>query len=213
MAARDDEGPRLRWYHDVVSPFAYLQWPRLRALAVEREVALVPVLFGAVLDAVGQKGPAEIPGKREFTYRHVLWRARRAGQPLRFPPAHPFNPLPALRLLLAAGNTVAATDAVYDWIWARGGDPSASALAPLAAGLGVDGDAWTGDAAKAALRANTQAALDAGLYGVPTLAVGDQLFWGEDAHDFALDVLADPDLLADDEMRRLATLPTGIRRG
>ena len=92
---------RATWYFDFISPFAYLQWRRLRD---ERRLALepVPILFAAVLDHVGQKGPAEIPGKRTFTYRFVHWQARRAGVPLRFPPAHPFNPMAALRLCSGA---------------------------------------------------------------------------------------------------------------
>jgi len=75
------------WYFDFISPFAYLQWPKVRALLDDREVVLRPIVLAAVLAARGQKGPAEIPGKREFTYRHVLWQARREGVTLRFPPA------------------------------------------------------------------------------------------------------------------------------
>lgn len=203
----------LRWYFDFVSPFAYLQWPRIRALRQARAVTLVPILFAAVLDARGQKGPAEIPGKREFTYRHVLWQARRAGVPLRFPPAHPFNPLPALRLAIAAGCGEAVVDAVFDWIWAQGhaaDDPAA--LRPLAERLGLDEQAPASAPVKAALRANTETALAAGVFGVPTLALGPHLFWGNDAHDFALAVLDDPGLLDEPEMRRLAALPVGAAR-
>ena len=203
----------IRWYHDFISPFAYLHWPRVRALMESRPVELVPVLFGAVLDAAGQKGPAEIPAKRVFTYRDVVWRARRAGVPLRFPDAHPFNPLAALRLVLAAGNTVEATTRIYDWIWAEGrGVDDPAALAPLLDALGLGTDALSDAAAKATLRANTEAAIAAGVFGVPTLAVDDALFWGGDAHDFALAAIADPVLLDGDEMRRVVALPVGIRR-
>jgi 2-hydroxychromene-2-carboxylate isomerase len=66
---------------------------------------------------------------------------------------------------------------------------------------------------KSALRANTEAAIAAGVFGVPTLSVDGELFWGDDAHGFALAMLEDPALLDDDEMRRLASLPIGIRRG
>lgn len=204
----------IRWYHDFISPFAYLHWPRVRALMEVEQVELVPVLFGAILDAVGQKGPAEIPAKRVFTYRDVVWRARRAGVPLRFPDAHPFNPLAALRLVLAAGNTATATTRIYDWIWAEGrrvDDPAA--LAPLRDALGLGEDALSEASVKATLRANTEAAIAAGVFGVPTLAVGDALFWGGDAHDFALAAIADPGLLEDDDMQRVAALPVGIRRG
>ena len=205
--------PTPTWYFDFISPFSYLQWPKVRALLAEREVALQPIVLAAVLAARGQKGPAEIPGKREFTYRHVLWTAREAGIALRFPPAHPFNPIAALRLCIAAGNTPQAVTAIFDWIWARGeaGD-SVGALAPLAAELGIEITAINADATKATLRANTDAALATGVFGVPTLAVGDNLFWGLDAHEFALAALADPELLADAEMQRLGCLPVGAGR-
>ncbi len=201
-----------RWYFDFISPFAYLHWPKVKAMLDERAIELVPVVFAAVLAARGQKGPAEIPGKREFTYRHVLWQARREGVTLRFPPAHPFNPIAALRLCVAAGSTPQAIDAIFDWIWARGeaGD-SIEALAPVAAALGIDAAAID-EASKRALRANTDAALAAGVFGVPTLAFDGQLFWGFDAHDFALAALRDPGVLADAEMQRAATLPMGVSR-
>lgn len=204
---------RIAWYFDFISPFAYLHWQKVKRLMQDRPVETVPMLFAAVLNAHGQKGPAEIPGKREFTYRHVLWQARREGIPLRVPPAHPFNPIPALRLCIAAGNTPEAIDAVYDWIWGQGraGD-SAEALSPVIDRLGVPPEALAAESVKRALRANTDAALAAGVFGVPTLAVGEVLFWGNDVHEFALQALADPALLEDPEMRRIDTLPVGVSR-
>lgn len=204
---------RIAWYFDFISPFAYLHWQKVKRLMEERPVEPVPILFAAILNALGQKGPAEIPGKREFTYRHVLWQARREGIPLRAPPAHPFNPIPALRLCIAAGNTPAAIDAIYDLIWAQGraGD-STQALQPVMRQLGVAPEAIDSDAVKQALRANTDAALAVGVFGVPTLAVDDALFWGNDVHDFALQAMADPGLLQDPEMRRVNNLPVGVSR-
>ncbi|MEO9079186.1 MAG: 2-hydroxychromene-2-carboxylate isomerase [Rhodanobacter sp.] len=205
------------WYFDFISPFAWLQWPKVKALAAAQPVILRPILFAGLLDHHGQKGPAEIPGKREFTYRHVLWRARETGVPLRFPPAHPFNPLAALRLCIAAGSDVAATDAIFNWIWAQGhaGD-SIEALAPVAAQLGIANlAAAIGDlSVKSQLKTNFNAAIDEGVFGVPTLSLAGRLYWGEDAHDFALACLRDPALWGDAEMQRVATLPVGIdRRG
>ncbi|MCF7222179.1 2-hydroxychromene-2-carboxylate isomerase [Marilutibacter chinensis] len=204
----------LTWYFDFISPFAYLQWQKIKTLH-DSGVAVepVPIVFAAVLSARGQKGPAEIPGKREFTYRHVLWQAVREGIELRFPPAHPFNPLPSLRLCIAAGSGIAAVDAIFDRIWRQGeAVDSAGAIAPLARALGIPADAIDRADVKDALRANTGRALDAGVYGVPTLAIGDQLFWGNDAHDFAMAVLADPALPASAEMQRVSSLPVGVQR-
>lgn len=203
------------WYFDFISPFAWLQWPKVRALAQTQAVTFRPILFASVLNHVGQKGPAEIPGKREFTYRYVLWRARAAGQPLRFPPQHPFNPLAALRLCLAAGNTPEAIDAIFDWIWAQGqaGD-TVESLKAVADKLGIADPAvaLADPLVKQQLRANTEAAMAEGVYGVPTLSIDGQLFWGDDAHDFAMAYLQDPALWQDSEMVRLGQLPVGVAR-
>jgi 2-hydroxychromene-2-carboxylate isomerase len=201
------------WYFDFISPFAYLHWPQVRELAKTHPVAFKPLLFAGLLDAHGHKGPAEIASKRRFTYRHVAWLAQQRGVPLRFPPAHPFNPLAALRLCVAAGSTPAAIDAIFGWIWREGraGD-SVEALAPVALELDVDPAAWASDAGKAQLRANFDEALAAGVFGVPTLRVGDELFWGQDAHAFALATLADPARFDGPEWRALDALPMAAER-
>jgi 2-hydroxychromene-2-carboxylate isomerase len=203
------------WYFDFVSPFAWLQWPRVKELMRTHEVILRPILFAGVLDRVGQKGPAEIPAKREFIYRHVLWRARETGQPLRFPPKHPFNPLASLRLCIAAGSDARATGAIFEWIWGQGQvADSAEALAPVAAQLGIDdaAAAIADPAVKAQLKANFEAAIADDIFGVPTLAIDGRLFWGGDAHDFALAYLRDPAIWDEAEMHRVATLPIGASR-
>ena len=130
---------RLDWYFDFISPFAYLQWRRLRRDHPEVALNPKPLLFAAILNHVGQLGPAEIPQKRRHTYRIVLWQARAAGIPLHFPPAHPFNPLPALRLCLAAPDRMQAIDAIFAHIWEHGRlADSVEALADVAASLGID---------------------------------------------------------------------------
>lgn len=203
-----------RWYFDFISPFAYLQWPKVRALMAEHPIVPVPILFAAVLDARGQKGPAEIPSKREFTYRHVLWQARESGAPLRFPPKHPFNPLPALRLCIAAGASPASIDAIFDWIWAQGNAAdTAESLEPVRETLGLPPGVADSAEVKAMLRSCTEIALTAGVFGVPTLALGNALFWGNDAHAFATAALRDPALLEEAEMQRVAALPVGVQRG
>src|SRR5258708_19300441 len=90
------------WYFDFVSPFAYLQCEQLARLEPNLRIHYRPVLFAGLLKANGQKGPAEIDAKRRFTYRFVVWQARALGIKLKFPAVHPFNPLPLLRLAIAA---------------------------------------------------------------------------------------------------------------
>jgi 2-hydroxychromene-2-carboxylate isomerase len=202
------------WYFDFISPFAYLQFVRLGELAGAR-LRLRPVLFAGLLQHWGQLGPAEIPAKRRFTYRHVLWRARTLGVALRFPPAHPFNPLGVLRLAIACGAQREQVGALFDGIWRDGLDPEADwdALCASVALSGEQGRAMIGsDAVKTALRANTEQAIAAGVFGVPTLVVGGQLFWGVDATEMATAYLGDRALFDDGEMRRVSTLPSGRER-
>jgi 2-hydroxychromene-2-carboxylate isomerase len=206
---------RVSWVFDVISPFAYLAFPRLEELPSSVELELVPVLFAALLDNFGQRGPAEILSKRRFTYRFVLWRARQLGLPLRMPPAHPFNPLAALRLIIAAGSTSRAAGTVLRAVFGEGRDVNDPAvIADLAAQLGVaDPSAAIADTTiKQRLRENTSWACSRGVFGVPTLVIGEELFWGHDAMDMALDYLREPQAFADPDMRIIDTLPIGAAR-
>lgn len=205
----------LRWYFDFISPFSYLHWQKLKKTPQFTQIQPLPIVFGAVLQQLGNRGPGEIPYKREFTYRHVQWQAQQEHVALRFPPAHPFNPLAALRLCLAAGSSPQAIELIWNWIWRDGhaGD-SARALSPVAAMLDIADveAAISTTAVKARLRANTEAALAAGVFGVPTLAIDGELFWGNDAHGLMQAVMADPQMLQSGEMARLGTLPSAIQR-
>ena len=206
---------RVSWLFDVISPFAYLAFPRLEELPAGVELEVVPVLLAALLDHFGQRGPAEIPSKRRFTYRFVLWRARRLGLPLRMPPAHPFNPLAALRLIIAAGSTSRAAGTVLRAVFGEGRDVSdSSVIADLAAQLSVaDPQAAIADpATKQRLRDNTSWACSRGVFGVPTLLIGEELFWGHDAIDMALDYLRQPQAFADPDMRSVDSLPIAAAR-
>lgn len=178
----------LEFWFDPISPYACLAFERLsQALeGLSYHVSYRPVLFAALLKHHQHKGPAEIEAKRAWTYRHIAWLAREHGVELQMPQAHPFNPLPLLRLALAcceAGGTPnrRVVEALFHHVW-RGGaaadDPArlqalAQTLAPLRDPQG--------DAVKDELRAVTDAAIAAGVFGVPSLRVDGRLFWGFDA--------------------------------
>ena len=181
-------------YFDVISPFAYLKDVKLRRAELPLALELRPVLFAGLLAAQGNKGPAEIPAKRIHTYELCTFRAHACGIPFHMPSVHPFNPLRYLRLIIALGETRAATSAVFDALWAAGADPEApSTWQSLAQALGVaDPDALIGQPqVKQRLRDNTEEAIAAGVFGVPTLLVGDRLFWGEDSLPMLAAYLAD----------------------
>lgn len=205
--------PPLVWYFDIISPFAALAVPEMEDLSASHAVVFCPVLFAGLLKAFGHLGPAEIPAKRTQTYRIVQWIAQERGIPFRAPPAHPFNPLALLRLLCVRELTIADVAAAFRLVWGEGRDPqSAETAAALADALRVAPDAGSDQAVKDRLRANTEAAVAAGVYGVPTLAIGEELFWGLDAMPMARAYLADPGLFARGEMARASNLPMATER-
>jgi 2-hydroxychromene-2-carboxylate isomerase len=184
---------RITFWFDVISPYAWLAFDRLpQALAgLSHAVDYRPVLFAGLLNHWGQKGPAELEPKRAWTFRHVAWLAHRQGTPTQAPAEHPFNPLPLLRLLVACGEADATgavcnrrvAEAVFRHVW-QGGGAAATAPDRLQALTDALAPALAPDSAavKQALRANTEAAIAAGVFGVPSFQLDDgRLFWGQDA--------------------------------
>lgn len=216
------------WY-DPISPYAYLAFEALPTalMGLSVRVRYRPVLFAALLKAHGQLGPAEIPGKREWTYRQVAWLAHRQGVALDLPAAHPFNPLPLLRLALAAaadplsGETNRhVTGLVFRHVWQGGGDPVAPGrLAELErllqAQMAERGRDWPGadaEMVKQQLRRNTDEALAQGVFGVPTCTVSGRHFWGQDALPM-LRAFLDGDAWFDgDGWHAPAALPAAVAR-
>ena len=206
---------RADWYFDFISPFSYLQIEQFDRLPAGVDVTLKLIVFAALLSHHGHKGPAEIAAKRRFTYRHVLWTARRMGIPLRFPDAHPFNPIKLLRLAIVCGCARDAVQAIFRYVWRDGhtSDEVASFEA-LARTLGIDDVEARINAqqVKDRLRANGDEAIARGVFGVPTFVIGSELFWGVDATQFVIDYLQTPSLLDDAEMRRVSDLPIASAR-
>ena len=203
------------WYFDFVSPFAYLQFEAFDRFPDNLAISLKPVLFAGFLGHWEHKGPAEIPAKRRQTYRYCHWLAGKRGVPYKTPPRHPFNPLSVLRLAIALGPEPETVGAIFRHIWVEGNDgQDPESLAALAASLGVeDLETRVGEAAvKQQLRANTEEAIERGVFGVPTFVVGEEIFWGEDSTGMLLDYLADPELFQSDEFERLDNLPAAAQR-
>lgn len=203
------------WYFDVISPFAHLALTRLDAIRARRPVVLKPIVFGGVLKAWGQLGPAEIAPKRVHTYRLATHTAQAMGVPFRFPPTHPFNPLALLRLLTALDGNEAAVAVAFQLIWGEGrdaNDPQVLQEVADAAGrhnaLALIGEQEVKDR----LRLTTEDAVAAGVFGVPSLVIDGEVFWGADAMAMAQDYLADPETFRSGEMARVSTLPEGIQR-
>lgn len=197
------------FYFDFVSPFSYIAVHRLDRLP--HRPTFKPVLFAGLLKHWGQKGPAEIPAKRRWTYRWCHWWAAQLGIPFRFPAAHPFNPLHHLRLALACDSRPDAVKRIFGSIWMSGenaNDPER--FAALCRELRVDEQSLS--ERKDELRKNTEDAAARGVFGVPSFVVDNEVFWGADALDFLDAFLADPAVLHNAEMRRLDALPVAAAR-
>ena len=204
-----------KWYFDFLSPYAYFQQAQFDKLSQHVSIEPKPVVFGALLKHWGQLGPAEIAPKRTFVYRFFQWQAGRIGVPFKMPPAHPFNPLPTLRLCIAADATISATHTIFDHVYGQGLAPDdPDVVAQMARALNIDDHemAIASQDVKDALRQNTDEAIAAGVFGVPTFVVDDEVFWGVDTSDMMLDYVANPHDFKNAEMQRISNLPSTITR-
>jgi 2-hydroxychromene-2-carboxylate isomerase len=204
MSDTDPRGP-LRFYFDFLSSNAYLAWIALPALAERhgRRIELVPVLFPKLLEAYGQLGPAEVPPKMRWMARNNLRKAKLLGVALRPPAFHPFNPLLALRISsldLEDAARARLVSGLFRAVWTdrrHASDPAV--VAAIADAAGLDGTALVAAAqtseAKDRLRRQTADALSVGVFGVPTVRVDGELFFGYDDFDFLERFLAGNDPL------------------
>lgn len=209
----------LRFSFDPISPYAYLAFERLPQVleGLSYSVRYEPILLAGLLQHWGQKGPAEIAPKRDWTYRQVLWLGYALGVPLQMPAAHPFNPLPLLRLLVAtapAGGSPNrwACEQVLHHVWHGGADAGdAHRIAALAGQLAPQRDPASAEV-KDELKATTAAAATRGLFGVPTVEVDGRLFWGLDGLELLSAYLRGEPWFDGPDWAIAASVPTGVQR-
>ena len=199
------------WYFDFISPFAYIQNFRLDEFSNEIKIDRRPLVFAGLLKYWETKGPVEIPSKRLYTYRHIQWMAEKLGISIKFPNRHPFNPIPLLRLCIVAGCSKNAVDSLFNCVWKDGlvgDDPENWKTFCNAVDVSVKqvNDLISSPEIKSKLRSNGERALEQGVFGVPTLVVDGQLFWGNDSTEFALEYLKNPKLLNIPSMKNLEKL-------
>ncbi len=178
---------QITFYLDFISPYAYLAFEDLpqALMGLSYSVTYKPVALGVLLRHHGSLGPAEIPAKRDWTYRHVMWLAHSRGLTLDMPAAHPFNPMPLLRLAVGTDEKGLPNryvcETLFRHVW-QGGDDAVDAarLQAVTAEL-APARAATDDAVKAHLKAHTDDAIALDIFGVPAFEVDGKVFWGLDA--------------------------------
>jgi 2-hydroxychromene-2-carboxylate isomerase len=217
-------GAPITFYFDLLSPYAHIAWCQVQPLAQAhgRLLQPTPVLLAGLLNAHGQKGPAEIPAKRVYTFKDAYRKAHAAGlPPLVPPPSHPFNPLLALRAMSTPGLSAPARAKLVTemfWaVWVHGtGVETEGAIEAACERAGLPGDELLAhaksDGAKAALKDSTERAVRAGVFGVPTFDVDGELFFGTDSVPFMDLFLRGQDPLPGDAIARWAHLPASAQR-
>ncbi|HZR34374.1 MAG TPA: 2-hydroxychromene-2-carboxylate isomerase [Nevskia sp.] len=196
--------PRMKtieFYFDFGSPTSYLAWTQLPALAAAAGAELVykPVLLGGIFQATSNASPMMVPAKGRYMLADLARFARRYGVPLNMNPHFPINTLQMMRG--AAGVQArmperfgAYVEALYRGMWVDQlnlGDPAVLGATLARAGfdppqlLALIGDAQV----KELLKSQTEAAVKRGLFGVPTMFVGGEMYFGQDRLDFVREAL------------------------
>jgi 2-hydroxychromene-2-carboxylate isomerase len=188
----------LEFLFDVASPYSYLASTQLRGLQDRTgcDVQITPILLGGILKALGNQPVPPAP-RLNYMRRDLAAWGKRYGVPVEIPPSFPVKTVLPLRAIIAAGpgeDGRVAMHALFRTFWGEGKDVSDPEIvkASLTA-AGLDGAALVAKAedpaVKDQLRANTERAVDRGVFGAPTFFVGGYLFWGNDRLDFVEDAL------------------------
>src|ERR1051325_673369 len=216
--------PTIRFYFDYESPNAYLAWTQLPKLARRYAFTIdpAPILYAALLDAHGQLGPGESPAKGRWMNKNLARKAVLLGVPLNPPAFLPFNPLLALRTTLLLSDSPerdVLIDALFQAVWVRGLHVSETAVVEgVANEIGLPGGTLVAKAqmpeVKNQLRLRTDEAISRGVFGVPSMEVGDELFWGYDDFPYLELFLAGNDPIDATEFARRGrpVRPSSVRR-
>ncbi len=190
-AGAPEERPAATFYYDLGSPYSYLSAERISRLFTDAEIPQPewqPILLGGLFARFERGSWSQTPA-REEGMREVERRAAAYGlQPIRWPDPWPGNGLHAMRVATYAksiGRTVSFTLAAFRQAFAAGrdlSDPDNVAIAAAACELHPNAiaKAAASESVKTRLKEATQLAGDRGVFGVPTVVVGDEVFWGDD---------------------------------
>jgi 2-hydroxychromene-2-carboxylate isomerase len=181
------------FFYDLGSPYSYLASTQLAGIEQRTgtRARLLPITLGGVRKATGHQLPP--PQQLKYMSEDTARWAQEYGVKMQIPKAFPVSTIQGLRACVAAereGNGAAAMHALFGAYWAQGEDISDGAVIERAlTHAGLNGKALVAATAtqeiKDALRRNTDFALSRGVFGVPTLFVGERSFWGNDRLRFA----------------------------
>lgn len=192
----------LEFFFDLGSPATYLAYTQLPALcaATGAELVYQPMLLGGVFKATGNASPITVPAKGRYMFDDLARYAQRYNVTLKFNPHFPINTLVLMRAVTGVQlhqpeRFDDLVDCLFRALWAEGrhlGDPAVVATVLSEHGfepqeiLALAND----ESVKAALKAKTEQAVQRGVFGAPSLFVGNQLFFGQDRLEFVREALS-----------------------
>ena len=190
----------LDFYFDFGSPTAFLANSRLRQLQQEYDFKIhyKPVLLGGIFKATGNSSPVMVAAKGEYMLKHDLPRyAQKYSVALKFNPHFPINTLQLMRAatgLLDKSNFDSFINTIFKAIWIDGlnmGDEMV--LQKVLSDSNFNSQdifkLASTDSVKEILIANTDSAVKRGLFGVPTIFINGEMFFGQDRLDFVEEIL------------------------
>ena len=192
---------QVEFYFDFGSTASYLAWTRIAKVAAAAGATVVwrPMLLGGVFKATGNVSPVSVPAKGRWMMADLARCAAKFGVPFRMPPTFPVNTLALMRgavgiQLQRPADLERYMTAIFAGMFAHGldmADPAVVARVLTDAGFDPAAfEALVGDpAVKQALIAATDAAVKRGVFGGPTMFVGDEMHFGQDRLDFVADAL------------------------
>jgi 2-hydroxychromene-2-carboxylate isomerase len=191
----------VEFFFDLGSPATYLAYTQLPKICEQTDSQLIyrPMLLGGVFKATGTASPITVPAKGRYMFQDLDRYAKRYGVPLKFNPHFPINTLMLMRAVTGMQlrhpeRFQAFIDCLFHALWVEGrslDDPAT--VAAVLTQNGFDPNevlALTADEdVKAALKENTEEAVQRGVFGAPSMFVEGQLFFGQDRLDFVLEAL------------------------
>jgi 2-hydroxychromene-2-carboxylate isomerase len=191
----------VEFYFDLGSPATYLAYTQLPGICAQTgsQLIYIPILLGGVFKATGNASPVTVPAKGRYMFQDLDRYARRYGVTLKYNPNFPINTLMLMRAVTGMQlrhpqRFQAFIDCLFHalWVEARSLDDLAT-VATVLTRHGFDPDEvlalTTDEEVKAVLKANTEQAVERGVFGAPSMFVDNQLFFGQDRLEFVLEAL------------------------
>lgn len=192
---------RVEFFFDFGSPTAYLAWSQLPRICQAHQAELIyrPMLLGGVFKATGNQSPVMIAAKGRYMHQDMQRYATRYGVTLNMNPYFPINTLYLMRAASAVAlyepaRLEAFIKTIYEAMWVQALNMGKiSVLNEVLEQAGFDPQSLLAQIeqpeVKAALIATTDEAIARGVFGAPTVFVGDEMFFGQDRLDFIAQAL------------------------